>query len=112
MNPHTCKRRDYTPGLATATLPPRHEMSDMWAGLAILLRDLYSALGNHPAMTRNLDQTFDTPASSKNSVYFMWDFVGRTLHMLYLVPAKQDSLNAEQRRNGRMSKDVLFLELC
>lgn len=77
MTPSVCKRREYTPGLAEATLPS--EMGPSWEDLALKLRDLYSKLGNHEAMTANLDQTFSTPANSKNSVYFMWDFVGRTL---------------------------------
>lgn len=29
-------------------------------------------------MAPNLQQTYMTPAASKNKVYFMWDFVGRT----------------------------------
>lgn len=95
MNPSACKRRDYTRGLAEAALPSK--MSPDWEKLAMLLRDLYSKLGNHPAMTRNLDQTFSTPANSKNSVYFMWDFVGRTLHQLYLVPAKTNRLSAKHK---------------
>lgn len=95
MNASVCKRRDYTRGLAEASLP--EQMSSDWQELATLLRDLYSKLGAHPAMARNLDQTFSTPANSKNSVYFMWDFVGRTLHQLYLVPAKTDRLSAKHK---------------
>lgn len=98
MDPHVCKRRDYTTGLATATLPLRGAMSGTWAGLAILLRELYTKLGNHPAMFPNLGQTFDTPANSKNSVYFMWDFIGRTLHLLYLVPAGTERLREKQKK--------------
>lgn len=95
MKPNVCKRRDYTAGFAGASLP--EEMSSDWQELAMLLRDLYSRLGAHPAMTRNLNQTFSTPANSKNSVYFMWDFVGRTLHQLYLVPAKTEKLSAKHK---------------
>lgn len=97
MDPHICKRRDYTPGLATATLPLRGAMSGKWAGFAILLRELYTRPRNHPATGPNLDQTFDTPANSKNSVYFMWDFVGRTLHLLLLVPARIERLRGKQK---------------
>lgn len=77
LNPATCNRRDYTRGLAEATLPAN--MAPAWKNYALALRDLYTRLGNHEAMRPNLEQTFDTPANSKNSVYFMWDFVGRTL---------------------------------
>lgn len=44
-------------------------------------------------MLPNLDQTFSTPANAKTSVYFMWDFVGRTLYQLYLVPADTHNLS-------------------
>jgi hypothetical protein len=37
-------------------------------------------------MAPNRDQTFMTPAKKKTRVYFMWDFVGRTLGMLYRIP--------------------------
>ena len=38
-------------------------------------------------MTPNLQQTYMTPAASKNKVYFMWDFVGRTLVSYYWTSA-------------------------
>jgi hypothetical protein len=41
-----------------------------------------SSLIDHPAMRPNLKQTFSTPAKSKNKVYFMWDFILRTLQHL------------------------------
>ena len=37
-------------------------------------------------MAPNREQTFMTPAKKKTRVYFMWDFVGRTLGMLYRIP--------------------------
>jgi hypothetical protein len=37
-------------------------------------------------MAPNREQTFMTPAKKKTRVYFMWDFVGRTLGMLYQIP--------------------------
>lgn len=83
MDTSVCKRRDYTPGLAEATLPSK--MDPSWKDLALRLRDLYTELGNHEAMRPNLDQTFSTPANSKNSVYFMWDFIGRTLVSLFAI---------------------------
>ncbi|KAK5744269.1 hypothetical protein LTS12_023541 [Elasticomyces elasticus] len=43
---------------------------------------LVGLLINHPAMIPNLQQTFSTPANSKNKVYFMWDFLLRTLQHL------------------------------
>jgi len=43
---------------------------------------LAKLLIEHPAMVPNLQQTFATPANSKNKVYFMWDFVLRTFQHL------------------------------
>lgn len=77
LDPATTKRRDYTHGLANANLP--NNAKPEWLELANGLRELYQKLGNDPEMEPNLDQTFNTPANSKNQVYFMWDFVGRTL---------------------------------
>jgi hypothetical protein len=39
----------------------------LWTDLLYLV-DL---LGNHPAMVENNKQTYNTPATSKNKVYFM-----------------------------------------
>ncbi|PVH93873.1 hypothetical protein DM02DRAFT_618988 [Periconia macrospinosa] len=43
---------------------------------------LLKLLCDHPAMDPNRQQTYNTPANSKNKVYFMWDFVGRTFALL------------------------------
>jgi hypothetical protein len=43
---------------------------------------LMKLLIDHPAMDQNRGQTYMTPAASKNKIYFMWDFIGRTLGML------------------------------
>ena len=48
-------------------------------------------------MEPNLDQTFMTPAASKNKVYFMWDFIGRTLGNLYEVLSNLQFANPNQR---------------
>ena len=55
----------------------------------------------HPAMLPNLQQTFSTPANSKNKVYFMWDFVLRTFQHL---AAQVDPLDPE---SSPIFKDVL-----
>jgi hypothetical protein len=46
--------------------------------LFIVHQEIARLLIKHPAMERNLQQTFSTPANSKNKVYFMWDFILRT----------------------------------
>ena len=108
-----------TEGLATASLPD--DAAQEWLRLAAELRDLYTKLAQDPAMKPNLEQTFSTPANNKNKVYFMWDFVGRTLvsvfhalcqglplmsllHNLYLVPS--DLQDMGERDNERM-KDCI-----
>ncbi|THY61962.1 hypothetical protein D6C97_03328 [Aureobasidium pullulans] len=45
----------------------------------------------HPAMDQNRDQTYNTPAASKNKVYFMWDFLARTSGTLVNVPPRNPS---------------------
>lgn len=47
-----------------------------------LHQQLAKLLIEHPAMKPNLQQTFNTPANSKNKVYFLWDFVLRTIQFL------------------------------
>lgn len=78
MDPNTSTREEFTAGLTKIPLPPVTLAPD-WKGLAEELRILLDKLAQHPAMVPNLQQTYMTPAASKNNVYFMWDFVGRTL---------------------------------
>ena len=78
MDPHTATREQFTTGLTSMPLP-RGTLAPEWKELAEQLRTLLLKLAFHPAMEPNLQQTYMTPAASKNNVYFMWDFVGRTL---------------------------------
>ena len=78
MDPNTSTREEFTAGLTGIPLPPV-PLAPEWKQLAEQLRILLDKLAHHPAMAPNLQQTYMTPAASKNSVYFMWDFVGRTL---------------------------------
>lgn len=78
MDPHTSTREQFTAGLTAIPLPPV-ALAPEWKHLAEQLRTLLDKLAFHPAMAPNLQQTYMTPANSKNNVYFMWDFVGRTL---------------------------------
>lgn len=50
--------------------------------LFVKYQQLIKLLIEHPAMKPNLQQTFNTPANSKNKIYFMWDFVLRTFQFL------------------------------
>ena len=102
MNPSTCDRASYTRGLCAP--PLLASSAPAWLMIVLRTRALYRALAFHPAMEPNLSQTFSTPANSKNKVYFMWDFVGRTLHAVYRVPSSLKDMNEEE--NDTMT-DVL-----
>lgn len=65
--------------------------------------ELLKALFEHPAMAPNREQTFMTPAKKKTRVYFMWDFVGRTLGMLYQIPPKLPASVTDKEDNVWMS---------
>jgi hypothetical protein len=82
-DPHTTTRRAFTANLLNA--PVQAPANSEYAKLQNALKTVLTLLINHKAMERNIDQTFMTPAASKNKVYFMWDFVGRTLGMLYML---------------------------
>lgn len=59
-------------------------------------QQLAKLLIEHPAMQRNITQTFNTPANSKNKVYFMWDYVLRTFQiMVARCNPQQPFLSAE-----------------
>ncbi|KAL9035984.1 MAG: hypothetical protein Q9214_006336, partial [Letrouitia sp. 1 TL-2023] len=76
-NPYTQTREEFTRHLLSVPIPDfAHEE---WAGEVTKIKPLLEKLAYHEAMQPNLQQTYMTPAASKNRVYFMWDFVGRTL---------------------------------
>jgi hypothetical protein len=93
LNPYTSTRRAFTDHLTNRPIPSN--ASPEYTRLCDALKSLLSALLNHPAMAPNADQTYMTPAAWKNKVYFMWDFVGRTLGMLY---ALDPSLPAREKK--------------
>ena len=78
MDPITSTREEFTTNLLGIPFPSV-TLAPEWKELAEQLRTLLDKLAHHPAMAPNLQQAFMTPAASKNNVYFMWDFVGRTL---------------------------------
>ena len=81
MNPNTQTREPFTNNIISLETPSF--ANPEWLETASVLRDLLQKLAHHPAMEPNLQQTFMTPAASKNKVYFMWDFVGRTMVITY-----------------------------
>ncbi|KAF9263042.1 hypothetical protein L218DRAFT_987817 [Marasmius fiardii PR-910] len=61
-----------------------------WKRYAETNQIFLSTLASHAAMAPNLQQTYMTPANSKNKIYFMWDFVGRSLGMLFTIPPEKN----------------------
>ncbi|KAK5727995.1 hypothetical protein LTR17_012302 [Elasticomyces elasticus] len=64
-------------------------------------KTLLRLLAFHSAMRPNLQQTYMTPANIKSKVYFMWDFVGRTLGFAYMLSPALSNLDDR-------SKDIWF----
>jgi len=69
MDPAVLTRQEWTDTLLSWDCPAGADESyaKLWSDL-LYLCDL---LGNHPAMVENNKQTYNTPATSKNKVYFM-----------------------------------------
>jgi hypothetical protein len=81
LDPNTATREIFTKSLTEVTLPA--DAHDLWLWYASNHQSLLRKLAEHPAMVPNLQQTYNTPANSKNKVYHMWDFVGRTLGYIF-----------------------------
>jgi len=77
MDPQRNTREDFTNAITSTPIPTN--ASEEWKTLVEKLQLLTQKVAQHPAMAPNLKQTYMTPANAKNKVYFMWDFVGRTL---------------------------------
>ena len=77
MDPHTTTREQFSASLVFHPIPAN--ATQEWKEIAQVLQKLHERLAHHEVMAPNLQQTYMTPANSKNTVYFMWDFVGRTL---------------------------------
>jgi hypothetical protein len=69
MNPYKLTREEFTESILSRPVP--NEASDFWKDHAVPLRELYSTLACHPAMvdTGTMQQTYETPAISKNKIY-------------------------------------------
>ncbi|THZ49001.1 hypothetical protein D6C90_03594 [Aureobasidium pullulans] len=79
-NPETTKRDAFTEFFLKRPCP--QEADPKYKHLFDVHQNLMRMLINDSAMDANRQQTFSTPANSKNKVYFMWDFVTRTFQML------------------------------
>ncbi|CAI6274532.1 unnamed protein product [Periconia digitata] len=76
----TTTRKDFTEFYTNWPLPTT--ATDQYKRLFQSHQQMMKLLCDHPAMDQNRQQTYSTPANSKNKVYFMWDFVGRTFAIL------------------------------
>lgn len=77
MDPYKSTRKEYTDKALSMPIP--RDSTKEWENMVQILRTLYRLLAFHPAMATNINDTYMTPARTKNKVYFMWDFIGRTL---------------------------------
>jgi hypothetical protein len=101
MSPDTKKttRADFTDFFLRFQHAP--DAHPIYKHLFITHQALAKLLVEHPAMVPNLQQTFSTPANSKNKVYFMWDFILRTFqHLAAQVDPRDPS-------SSSMYQDVL-----
>lgn len=102
MDPNTATRAEFTAHLTSKPIPT--SAAPAWKKLVITLRVLLDKLAAHPAMAANLQQTYMTPANSKNKVYFMWDFVGRTLGYVYMVDPSLEGLGRQEKKKWDEAK--------
>ena len=78
LDPNTNTRREFADNMMRSFTVP-DDAAAQWKHFGENLKELNGKLAFHDAMKPNIDQTYMTPAASKNKVYFMWDFVARTL---------------------------------
>ena len=67
MDPYTSTREQFTNGLLERPIPDAASQS--WKNYTQNSKDLLRKLAFHDAMVPNLQQTYMTPANSKNKVY-------------------------------------------
>ncbi|KAK3062409.1 hypothetical protein LTS18_004111 [Coniosporium uncinatum] len=95
MDPSQSTRAEYTSRMTSIPIPDFAHKD--WKNLVSKHQSLLRMLADHPAMAPNLQQTYSTPANNKNNVYFMWDFVGRTLFYCFQAnPTLQDETPQEK----------------
>lgn len=71
MDPYKNTRREFANGMNdTFSIPA--DAAQAWKKYGENLKQLTYKLAFHDAMKPNIDQTYMTPAASKNKVYFMW----------------------------------------
>ncbi|KAI6796164.1 hypothetical protein KC360_g8725 [Hortaea werneckii] len=109
-DPNTSSRAVFTEVLINNPIPDH--ACDAWKNQMKSLKELYQLLANHPGMSRNNEQVFAQPAHEKNTVYFMWDFVGRTITMAYMIdPSLPTKPDVQERWGDIMSRSVMAANL-
>ncbi|KAK5168814.1 uncharacterized protein LTR77_006123 [Saxophila tyrrhenica] len=106
---NTITREEYTNALVNEPTPGN--ASDEWRKYGRDLKDLTGRLGFHPAMALNLEQTYSTPANSKNKVYFMGDFVTRIYAYLENIPPSSPFDGRNEMWVDVVSRSVMTKEL-
>lgn len=93
LDPSSSTRREFSENAITTPVPDN--ASPLYRNTLVKSQALLQLLINHPGMveTGNANQPFMQPANSKNRVYAMWDFVGRTLGY---IGAVSDPANPER----------------
>lgn len=71
MDPNKSTRREYAEYAKNSFSVP-DGAAPQWKQYGNNLSELAYKLAFHDAMKPNIDQTYMTPAASKNKVYFMW----------------------------------------
>ncbi|KAI4239758.1 MAG: hypothetical protein LQ349_000131 [Xanthoria aureola] len=95
MDPNKSTREEFTNAMVVMPVP--EFASPEWKKYVHASQVLLDKLAHHSAMASNMQQTYMTPANSKNKVYFEWDFVGRTLSMFYDVNPTLQNLSKQEK---------------
>lgn len=69
LNPNIVTRKAFTDNLTQVPIPS--DASPEWKWHVEKLQSIYHKLAYHEAMAPNLQQTYMTPAASKNRIYFV-----------------------------------------
>ncbi|KAL8693921.1 MAG: hypothetical protein Q9218_001335 [Villophora microphyllina] len=111
MDPHTNTREQFTAHVVNKPIP--NDAAPDWKNAVEKSKALLDKLAHHPAMAPHLQQTYMTPAKSKNRVYFQWDFVGRTLGYMYMAnPTLKNLKGAEKEAwNDAIGRTVMTQQL-
>ncbi|KAL9000693.1 MAG: hypothetical protein Q9169_000729 [Polycauliona sp. 2 TL-2023] len=102
MDPNQNTREEFTNAMIAIPIP--EFASPVWRSHVQRSQVMLDKLARHTAMAPNLQQTYMTPANSKNKVYFQWDFVGRTLGMFYNINPTLQGLSKDEKEKWEDAK--------